>query len=220
MILVYVIPRISKVFSKLKVELPIQTKIMIAVSDTFLAYWIIITVIFVIFVVTMVFLFKTRRRQITSIMMSLPLISRLGKEIDLAKFTQAMGFLLSSGISITKAMEYAQHVVVKKSTSEAIAKANEKLLAGNPLAEGFEKSKDVFPVAMIRIIAAGEKSGSLEKSLVELSEQFEEQVENTLKTVTTLMEPLLLIVIGFLVGGIMLSIIAPIYQMIGSISAR
>jgi type IV pilus assembly protein PilC len=220
MILTYVVPRVAEVFSKLNVILPLPTRIMIWASTVFINYWYVFAVAAVLLIASGIALYTVKKRSFVNILLSLPLISKLGKEIDLAKFSQAMGFLLGSGIAITKAMEYSEHVVGRKAAAEAIRQAQKSVLEGGTLADGLGSSPDVFPKTMTRIVSAGEKSGSLENSMTELSNQYEERVSNTLKTITTLIEPLLLVVIGFLVGGIMLAIIAPIYQMIGTIAPR
>ena len=91
------------------------------------------------------------------------------------------------------------------------------VLAGSELSEGLKKAKNIFPNIMIKITEAGEKSGSLDKSMQDVSEYLDYQVEKTLKTLTTLLEPIMLIFVGVLVGGMMLSIIAPIYGLIGQV---
>lgn len=219
-ILTYVIPRIAEVFSKLRVTLPLATRIIIRASDIFLAYTIPIIAACIILIVLIVLLFKFKKRMLLNMLFSLPFFSKLADIIDLGQFNNNMGILLESGIPITKAIEYSAHVVTRDKNRAAIEKAGFLVQGGKPLSEGFEKSPKVFPKMMVRIIHAGERSGTLEQSLQELGEQFENQVDDVLKTLTTVLEPALLIVIGLFVGGIMLSIITPIYQLIGNIGVR
>lgn len=219
-ILSYVIPRIAEVFSKLKVTLPLATRVIIAISEFFLSYTIPIIVFVLLIVILGVILFKYQKSALLNILFSLPFFSKLANIIDMANFTNNLGILLESGIPINKAIDYSSHVVTRNKNREAIEKAGFIVSGGKTLTEAFEKSPDVFPKLMTRIVHAGEKSGTLENSLQELGEQFENQVEEILKTLTTVLEPILLIVVGIFVGGIMLSIIAPIYQLIGSISPR
>ena len=101
-----------------------------------------------------------------------------------------------------------------------ISHCKDVVLAGSELSEGLKAAKNIFPNIMIKITEAGEKSGSLDKSMLDVSEYLDYQVGNTLKSLTTLLEPLMLIVVGVLVGGMMLSIIAPIYGLIGQVAIK
>ena len=128
--------------------------------------------------------------------------------------------LLNAGIPITSALELTEDVVIKKDIHRAIVHARDVVFSGKKLSEGLRDNKQVIPPLMIKIIEAGERSGSLDKSLQEISTYLDYQVSNTLKTVTALIEPLLLVIIGLLVGGMMLAIIAPIYNIIGQLGNR
>lgn len=220
LILVFVIPRIAVVFTRLKMELPLPTKILIAVSNFLISYAPAVLALVIILVFIGFFLYRTQKKALLNLIFSLPGLSKLAKEIDLARFTHSFSLLLSGGITATEALGLCQEVVTKKEVFNMIVKSKEELSSGKKLSEAFEKEKKVVPSTMIRITAAGEESGTLEKSMQDLSEYFDSQIQKTLKTVTTLIEPVMLVVVGVLVGGMMLSIIAPIYQMIGQIRGR
>jgi general secretion pathway protein F len=216
-ILVVVIPKISSVFSQLNVTLPLPTKIMIFMSNELLSNTIPIVVVLALLIALFVYLFKKYRIIFVRAFTSLPLISILAQQIDLTRFTRSLYLLLNAGIPITVALELTQDVVVKKDIANAIKHAKNYVYSGKRLSEGFKDSKKVIPPIMIKIIEAGERSGSLDKSMLDVSEYLDYQVSGTLKTVTALIEPIMVVGIGILVGGMMMSIIAPIYQMIGQI---
>ena len=216
-ILVVVIPKISSVFSQLNVTLPLPTKIMIFMSNELLSNTIPIVVVLALLIALFVYLFKKYRIIFVRAFTSLPLISILAQQIDLTRFTRSLYLLLNAGIPITVALELTQDVVVKKDIANAIKHAKNYVYSGKRLSEGFKDSKKVIPPIMIKIIEAGERSGSLDKSMLNVSEYLDYQVSGTLKTVTALIEPIMVVGIGILVGGMMMSIIAPIYQMIGQI---
>jgi len=113
-----------------------------------------------------------------------------------------------------------EEIVSNRSVASGINKAKEMVISGKKLSEGFKNNRQVFPSIMIRITEAGERSGSLEKSLLEVANFLDYQVANKLKTVTALMEPVMLVVIGGLIGGMMLAIIGPIYQLIGQVGNK
>ena len=150
-------------------------------------------------------------------MTSLPVVSLLSQQIDLTRFTRSLYLLLSAGIPITAALELTENVVIKKEVQNAIIHAKNYVYGGKKLSDGFKDSKKVIPPIMIKIIEAGERSGQLDKSMLDVSEYLDYQVSGTLKTVTALIEPIMLVGVGILVGGMMMSIIAPIYQLIGQI---
>lgn len=100
----------------------------------------------------------------------------------------------------------------------AIQHSRQLVISGRDLSQGFKDYKKVFPSIIIKITEAGEKSGSLDKAMQDASEYLDYQVANTLKTVTALIEPAMLVVVGILIGGMMLAIIAPMYSLIANIS--
>lgn len=220
LILTFVIPKIADVFSKLKVEVPLPTKILIAISHFILAYTPLFIAGFVLTVVGFIILYKTQRQLFIRMLSSLPLLSSLAREIDLTRFTRSFALLLASGIPITEALQLSEEVVARKDVRKAISAARACVIEGKELSEGLRQYRRIIPSMIIRVTEAGEKSGTLENSMQELAEYYDLQVSNTLKRVTVLLEPILLVVVGILVGGMMLSIIAPIYQLIGDIKAR
>ncbi len=220
MILIVVIPKISLVFSRLKVDLPLPTRILIFVSNIMLKYTIPVIAVIVIAVVGLVLLYRTNKKLMLGALFSLPLISNLVKQIDLVRFTRSLFYLLSSGIPIVTALELSQDVVLRKDISQIIKQSKEMIISGKKLSEGLKTSKGKIPSIMIKIIEAGEKSGSLDKSLKDISDYLDYEVAGTLQTLTTLLEPIMLVMVGIVVGGMMLAIIGPIYSLIGQVGRR
>ncbi len=220
MILIVVVPKISSVFLRLNAELPLPTKILIGLSQLITEYTVFALLGAVIIGVTLFFLYREKKREFLHLLFRLPLVSQLAQQIDLTRFSRSLYLLLNAGIPIASALELAQEVVLKKEVAQSIAHCKEVVLAGSQLSEGLKKAKGIFPNIMIKITEAGEKSGSLDKSMQDISEYLDYQVEKTLKTLTTLLEPIMLIFVGVLVGGMMLAIIAPIYGLIGQVASR
>jgi type IV pilus assembly protein PilC len=217
-ILVFVIPRIGSVFSTLNIEMPLPTRILIFLSKGLISFWPEVVGVFILLCLGSFVLYKQQKKVFLNFVFSLPLISDLIRQIDLTRFSRSMSLLLSSGIPVTEALELSNNVVIKKEINKTISYTREKVSAGQNLSEGFKHFKKVIPAVMIRITEAGEKTGTLDKSMQDLSEYFDYQVTNNLKTLTTLLEPVMLVVIGLLIGGVMLSIVAPIYGLISNIS--
>lgn len=220
MILIVVVPKISSVFSRLHVNLPLPTKILIFMSNALLSQTIPVILGLGVFSFLMFFLYKKQKKLLLNLIVKLPVISGLAKDIDLTKFSRNFYLLLNAGIPITSALELTENVVVNGEVEDGLRHAKEAVASGKKLSEGFKNNKKVFPSIVIRITEAGERSGSLDKSMSEISDFLDYQVSAKLKTATALLEPILLVAIGALVGGMMLAIIAPIYGLIGQVGAR
>ena len=219
-ILIFVIPRMASVFIRMRLELPLPTKILIFMSNFITQNSIVLIVGFIVSVILIIFIYKKNRVIIFSVIFSVPGISELIKQMDITRFTRSMSLLLSSGLTITQALELSEEVVLRRDISHLVKHAKNELIAGKRLSEGLRSQKNLIPGMVIKLIEAGEKTGSLDKSLQDISEYMDYQVSRTLETLTTLIEPIMLILIGVVVGGMMLSIIAPIYGLITQIGAR
>ncbi len=220
LILTVVVPKIATVFTHLNAELPLPTKVMIYLSNALLGNPIQVIGGLAVIIVAIGYTYKNYKKFFVNILISFPLISKMAQEIDLTRSTRSLYLLLNAGIPITSALELTEAVVVKNDIHKAIAHAKEVVFAGKKLSEGLRDNKQVIPPMMIKIVEAGERSGSLDKALQEISEYLDYQVTNTLKTVTALIEPLLLVLVGVAVGGMMLAIIAPIYGVIGNLGGH
>lgn len=218
LILVVVVPKIATVFTQLHVQLPLPTRVLIFASNIILYQTIPLLVVVVLISSGILFLYKTRKQLVLNIIFSLPFISKLIREIDLARFFRSMYLLLSAGITITSALELARDVVLRSDISHAVSYGQETVSSGKKLSEAFKERKKVFPGIIIKILEAGEKTGTLDKSMEEISGYMDYRVSSTLKTLIALLEPLMLVVVGVLVGGMMMSIIAPIYGLISQVS--
>jgi len=219
-ILIFVIPKISTVFTSLKVVMPLPTRILIFASNILLSYWYFVILGIAILVAISIFVYVKKGRWLVNQFLSVPGISKMAREIDLTKFSRSLSLLLSAGIPITTALELAAQTVVKADLARAIEKSRDMVLSGKRLSEGLKSYKKIIPKIMIKIIESGEQSGTLSESFQFLSEHLDYQVTNSLHTFTVLLEPVMLVFIGVIIGGIMLSIIGPIYSLIGQISPR
>ena len=146
-----------------------------------------------------------------------PVVNALIKDISFTRFTRTLSILILSGVSIDQALEISSRVFpkpVQLIINEEVAQLVRK---GDTLADSFKKFKNVFPGLMIRMMAVGEASGNLSELLGELSSYYERRVDSKLVVLTNMLEPILMLIVGVVIGGAVLSIIAPIYSMIGSL---
>jgi type II secretory pathway component PulF len=142
----------------------------------------------------------------------------LVKLIDITQFTRSLHLLLSSGITIVAALDLTSDIVIKTETKKIVEKTKDLILSGKTFSDGLRTGKGYIPIMMIKLVETGEKTGTIDKSMQDISEYYDYQVTNTLKTLTALLEPVTLVVVGIVVGAMMISIIAPIYSLIGQVS--
>lgn len=220
MILIVVIPKISVVFTRLRVTLPLPTKIMIFLSDFLVTKYLYVIFVLVVLGIIIFYLYKEQRALFTNIIVSLPLISKLSKKIDLTRFTRSLFLLLTSGLPISTALEFSQDVVVNQQIKRLIQEGRKVLTSGKQFSTGLKNNHGAIPTMMVKLIEVGEKSGTLEKSMQDISDYMDYEVSKDLKTITTLIEPIMLIFVSVAVGGMMVSIIGPIYGLISQVGGR
>jgi len=218
--LVAVIPKVATVFGNLRIDLPLPTRIMVFVSDVMTKQTPLLLLVIGIIIFGMIFLYKLKKNIILDILFSLPLVSQVVRFIDLTRFSRSMNLLLTSGLPIVECLSLTEDVVIKRQMSKIIDQCRETVTSGKTLSEGLKISKGYIPPIMIKLIEAGEKTGTLDKSMHDISVYFDYQVTGSLKTVTALIEPIMLVIIGVVVGGMMISIIGPMYNLIGQVGGR
>lgn len=220
MILVVVIPKISVVFERLRVSLPLPTRVLIYVSDLLIYQWYYFIFGLIVLVLISIFLYKEQKQFFIGLIVALPIISKLSKKIDLTRFARSLFLLLTSGLPISTALEYSQDVVTNRQIKYLIQKSREMLTSGKQFSTGLKTKNNIIPSMMVKLIEVGEKSGTLEKSMQDISDFMDYQVSKDLKVITTLIEPLMLIFVAIAVGGMMVSIIGPMYSMISQVGGR
>lgn len=218
--LIVVIPRISTVFSRLNVQLPLPTKVLIFVSNFLLTNWIGVIIGTAILIALFVLLYSTKREIVFNVLFSLPFISKLVTQIDITRFSRSLNLLLASGIPITLSLELAQEVILKKEVQDLVAKAREQANSGHPFSAGLRSKKNIIPSMMIKLMEVGERSGTLEQAMMNVSEYMDYTVSKSIKNFTALLEPAMLVFVGLAVGGMMMAIIAPIYGLISQVGTR
>jgi len=218
-LMVLVIPRLTKVFFQNNLNLPWSTKFIMGLSD-FLGKNILTIVIVLIASSSLFFLIRNQRSFqffSSSILLKIPIVSDLYRKIILARFTRTLGILLTSGVSILKAIDISTEVLGYNQYYNDFKEINTEISQGSSLGMSLKRKKDKFPYLVINMVSVGEKTGKLDSVLGELASFYEEEVDNGLKNVIALIEPLLILIMGLVVGGIAFSIIVPIYQIVGTV---
>jgi type II secretory pathway component PulF len=219
LMLAFVIPRIALVFRSLNVKEPLITRVLIHVSQFFTHYWLfILAVIVLIAVLTAAFISSNKAFLIRSIL-SLPMFKTLGINIDLTRFTRSFGLLMSSGVPILDSLKLSENVVQKNEIKTVIQQMQKDVSAGKSITLSMRGENSVIPTIMWRSIKTAESTGTLDQTLQNLNEHFDDQVTESLKILSSLLEPILIVTVGVMVGFLMIAIIAPIYNMISQINS-
>lgn len=212
---VYIIPRMVSIFRDINVSLPLSTRILIAVSDFAVAHGLLI--LFAAIILAGVFLILIKRPKGKSLLhlffLNFPIIGKIVKKVNLARFTRTLSSLLSTDVPIVKSFEITADVLGNVHYRAVALAASEELKKGVGIADTLAAHGKLFPPLVLQMVSVGEKSGTLDSLLKELAMFFEEEVDETLKGLSTIIEPLLILFLGGTVGGIAVSIMAPIYSL-------
>lgn len=214
--LIFVLPRLAKALLQLKIDLPLPTKILLLTSLFLEKNLLILAAILLIIPIIIFFSIRSKQGKyfFYSLGLKLPIFKKLMLEYNLARFTRILSTLLSSGVPVTHSLEISAKSLSLGKGEEFLGRLQEKLTAGVSLSNIFKEEK-IFPPMVSQIIAVGEKTGNLDKLLGDLSAFYKEEVDNSLKNFVAILEPVLMIVVGIAIGIMVISIIAPIYSIIG-----
>jgi type IV pilus assembly protein PilC len=219
LMMLYVMPSITGTFKSLGSELPATTKALIAASDFMNQHTVLALGSMVGFVVTFMYLLRTKTGKLVSswIVVRLPIIGKIAKEANAARMARTLSSLLSSGVDVLRALKITEDVVQNPFYKNIIAEAARRVEKGLPLSETFIERSDLYPILVGEMIAVGEETGQISNMLKELAVFYETEVEHKTKDLSTIIEPLLMVVIGGSVGFFALAMIAPIYSIADAI---
>lgn len=214
LMMIYVMPQITDVFKGMDKELPATTQFLITVSDFFVAHTIMTIGSMIATVVGVVYFFKTKVGRIVSswTVVRLPAIGTMAKETNAARTARTLSSLLDSGVDVIQAIEITEEVVQNVFYKEVLREARARVEKGTALSEVFVERKDLYPILVGEMILVGEETGQIAGMLKELAQFYETEVERKTKDLSTIIEPLLMVVIGAGVGFFALAMIAPIYS--------
>jgi len=218
-LLTFVLPKLATAFARGGFKLPLVTRIFLAIGDIFSKSPVITFGLFISAIVFLLY-FRTTvtgRKFFLALFWKIPLFRNLMKKIALVRFTRTLQNLLNSGMNIIESLEITATSISNEMYRDFILKVKDDLRRGLPLTESFKKNSELFPNILTNMMAVGERTGTLENILATMSGFYDEEVDRTLKNLVALMEPLMLLVMGIVVGGLAISILVPIYQMVGSL---
>lgn len=213
-VMIVVVPRMTGLYKDFGVTLPLPTRILIGLSDGLIRWgWLLAIILFLLGMVYTKFS-KTRlgRGIITDIILSIPVAGPLIKESILVEITRTLAILIDGGVPILISLQIARDATTNIRYQDAFTEATKQVEKGFPLSDPFLDT-DLFPPILSQMVAVGEQTGKLGDSLMKLSNFFESESEVAVKSVTTLIEPMIMVVLGVGVGFLVIAVLLPIYSL-------
>lgn len=220
-LIVWVVPQFAQIFGALGGTLPAPTRILIAASD-FLRSWygaplIVVALVGTYFGVKAYGATEAGRFQLDALKLRLPVFGNLTRKVCISRFTRTLSTLTRSGVAILQALEIVERTAGNEVYAKAIRQAADSVRNGDTLAEPLARA-EVFPAMVTRMIAVGEKTGALEGMLMKISEFYDAEVRAMVDSLTSLIEPILIGMMGIVVGGIVIALFMPILQLSSLVS--
>jgi len=217
--LTYILPKLLSVFKDMDVELPAATKFVIALSDAFKDHSILIAVVFVflgiflkIFVAT-----KAGKKTVSFVLLKNPLTKNMVVKINCARFCRIYSSLLKSGVSVVEALKIVSNTLTNHFYKIVLRDSIEQVQKGVNLSKVIGQNPSIFPVLVTQMLEVGEETGKTESMLLKLAEFYEDEVDQLTKNMSSIIEPVLMIVIGAAVGFFAVSMLQPIYGVMENI---
>ncbi len=217
--LVYIVPTLSKTFKELGVQLPFTTRVVIGLSDFMSSHFIIFGILVLIVIAGILKARKSAwgKRLVSKLLLKLPVIKTITKEMNAAVTARTLASLVTAGVSIVEALRITEKILTNPYYKEVVARAQESVPKGANLSSIFqdERAEKIFQPFMGEMIEVGEETGKLSDMLAKLATFYENEVDTMTKDLSTVIEPVIMIIVGVGVGFFALSMIQPIYS-IGS----
>ncbi|MBI5306377.1 type II secretion system F family protein [Candidatus Wolfebacteria bacterium] len=220
MLIFFVLPKIVPMFSNANIELPMETKILLAFSGFMLNHYLLVIFGFFIFFIIATFLLMIPivKFYYHRFILFLPLIGKIVINYNMTNISRTLGIFLKSGIKIVEAVLMSVNITKNSVYKKYLYLAAEEVKKGESFYKSFENNPKIFPPTLTRMIEVGEKTGKLEENLFYLADFYESEVDEVTKNLSSILEPILLVVMGSLVGFVVVSIIRPIYEISQSVT--
>ena len=217
-LLIFVIPTFQNMFASVNLELPLPTRIVIGMSSILTHYWWAIIGAAGGFVFLLSRYYKTApgRLQIDKLLLRLPVLGDVIRKSAVSRFTRTLGTLISSGVSILDGLEITARTAGNMVIHNAVMESRASIAGGETIAGPLQKS-NVFPPMVISMIAVGEQTGGLDEMLSKIADFYDDEVDAAVSALLALMEPIMIVVLGVIVGGMVVAMYLPIFDMVNAV---
>ena len=216
LLLIFMVPTLTATFEGIGVELPLPTRILIASSDFLVENTALVLSFLAVFIAAAVMFFrsKTGRNFSDVVFIKLPVIGEMVKEFESARSARTLSSLLSAGVEIIVALDVTMDVLQNHLYKEALRKARTAIEKGEPMSTVFVEHENLYPLFVGEMVAVGEETGKISEMLLGVANYYEEEVDQKTKDLSTIIEPVLMIIIGIGVGIFAISMLAPTYSLV------
>ncbi|MCK4248442.1 MAG: type II secretion system F family protein, partial [Candidatus Omnitrophica bacterium] len=212
--LTFVMPRLRRVFERVGQELPLPTQILLSISSILQQWWVVILIVLGVIILLIKQGAKTdiQKNFISRLQLRLPIVGSFIHKNELARFSRTLELLIRSGIPILKAIGITAPIVHNELIKTELKNTQQELEQGGSLGNSLQGSK-LFPEFMTSLIIVGEKSGGMDEALAEVATSYERDTDEAIKMMISLLEPIMILVMGIIVGFIVIAMLLPIFQM-------
>ena len=214
-LLVFVIPTFKAMFEGFGAALPLPTQIVLELSNIVRAYFLVGLVAIAAMIVGIRMWYKTSsgKLAIDSFLLKTPVFGILIRKVAVAKFTRTLGTLISSGVAILDGLDITARTAGNKVVEGAVLRTRASIAEGKTIAEPL-KASGVFPPMVVQMIAVGEQTGALDAMLSKIADFYDEEVDTAVANLTALLEPLLMVFLGVIIGGVVIAMYLPIFKLV------
>jgi len=218
LMMVTVVPQLAKTFQELKIELPFSTRVVLFMADSMVRYWFLFPIILIPFLLLFRNILKSRGKNkiIDKIILKIPVVSSIIKETNIAYTARTLSALIGSGVPIVRSLEIISKTLDNFYFREAMAFSAKEVRKGIKLSQVLKSFLNVYPITFSEMIAIGEETGETSDILEKIADFSESEVENATKNLSSVIEPLIMIIVGAAIGFFAVSMIQPMYSMLGS----
>jgi len=216
LLLIFMVPTLTATFEGLGVELPLATRILIYLSNFLVEHTLAVLTGAVLFVISFVLFFQTRigRNLADTVSVHVPVIGEMVKEFESARSTRTLSSLLSSGVEIVVALDVTIDVLQNHLYKDVLTQVRMAIEKGEPMSAVFIRHEHLYPLFVGEMVAVGEETGKISEMLMGVASYYEEEVDQKTKDLSTIIEPVLMIIIGIGVGVFAISMLAPTYSLV------
>jgi type IV pilus assembly protein PilC len=217
-LLIFVIPTFSSMFASVNLELPLPTRIVIGMSNFLTSFWWAIVGVGVgaWVMVKRYYATPAGKKQIDTLLINSPVLGDVIRKSAVSRFTRTLGTLVSSGVAILDGLEITAKTAGNRVIHDAVMESRASIAGGETIAGPLEKSK-VFPPMVVSMIAVGEQTGGLDEMLSKIADFYDEEVDVAVSALLSLMEPLMIVILGVVVGGMVIAMYLPIFDMMNAV---
>jgi type IV pilus assembly protein PilC len=218
-LLLYLVPQITQLLKTMGMELPIQTRILIWLSNFTATWWPVLLVLPITSAVVIAFMVRTRPRSrylFDYVILHLPVTGEILQKIILARFANFFALMYRSGITILEAVKTSEDIVANRVIADGLQRAGQQINAGESMSEAF-RNLGMFPPLVIRMIRVGETTGALDTALMNVTYFYNRDVRDSVDKALKLLEPTLTLVLGGMLALILFSVLTPVYDVLGKL---